>query len=114
MFTHGGSYAYMKPRTHQATPASMRQNLWAYTVQFGNGVTYTLSLEDPSSRRFATVDTTCTDFFGNSSPLQDNGLSINGSPCSASPSAFGFRVPTSHQPADRPGLGLRRHQHRDP
>ena len=92
MFTYGGSYAYMKPRTTGDTSFDA-QNLWAYTVQFGNGVTYTLSLEDPSSRRFATVDTTCADFFGNASPLQDNGLSINGAPCSESPSAFGFRVP---------------------
>ena len=92
MFTFGGSYAYMKPRTTGDTSFDA-QNLWAYTVQLGNGVTYSLSLEDPSSRRFATVDTTCANFFGNASPLQDNGLAINGAPCTASPSAFGFRVP---------------------
>ena len=92
MFTYGGSYSYAKARTTGDTNTE-GQNLWAYTVQFGSGLSYTLSLEDPSSRRFATVDTTCSDFFGNSSPLQDNGFGINGAPCSASPTAFGFRVP---------------------
>ncbi len=91
MFTYGGAYAYMKPRTTGDTSFDA-QNLWAYTVQFGNGVSATLSFEDPSSRRFSTVDTTCSDFFGNGSPLQDNGLAINGAPCSSS-SAYGFRVP---------------------
>ena len=91
MFTYGGAYAYMKPRTTGDTSFDA-QNLWAYTAQFGNGVSATLSLEDPSSRRFATVDTTCSDFFGNGSPLQDNGLAINGAPCSSS-NAYGFRVP---------------------
>jgi hypothetical protein len=90
MFTYS-SYAYMKPRTTGDTSLDA-QNLWAFTVQFGNGVTYTLSLEDPSSRRFATVDTTCVSFFGDASPLQDNGLAINGSSCGSS-NQFGFRVP---------------------
>ena len=91
MFTYGGSFAYAKPRTTGDTSFDA-QNLWAYTAQFGNGVSATLSLEDPSSRRFATVDTTCANFFGNSSPLQDNGLAINGAPC-GSANQYGFRVP---------------------
>ena len=39
MFTYGGAYSYLNVRTSGDTGAS-GQNLWAYTVQFGNGVSY--------------------------------------------------------------------------
>ncbi len=91
MFTYGGAYSYLNVRTLGDTGAS-GQNLWAYTVQFGNGVSYTLSFEDPATRKGAVIDNTCANFFGNAGPLQDNGLTINGAPCTT-PHAFGFRVP---------------------
>ena len=50
MFTYGGAYTYLNVRTAGDTGAS-GQNLWAYTVQFGNGVSYSLSLEDPATRK---------------------------------------------------------------
>ena len=46
LFTYGGAYTYLNVRTAGDTGAA-GVNLWAYTVQFGNGVSYTLSLEDP-------------------------------------------------------------------
>ncbi len=94
MFTYGGAYSYLNVRTLGDTGAS-GQNLWAYTVQFGNGVSYTLSFEDPATRKQAVIDNTCTNFFGNTGPLQDNGQTINGAPCTATParsSASGFRT----------------------
>jgi hypothetical protein len=92
MFTYGGAYSYLNVRTAGDTGAS-GQNLWAYTVQFGNGVSYTLSLEDPATRKRAVMDNTCANFIGNTAPLQDNGMALNGAPCTASPTSFGFRVP---------------------
>ncbi len=47
LFTYGGAYTYLNVRTSGDTGAA-GVDLWAYTVQFGNGVSYTLSLEDPS------------------------------------------------------------------
>src|SRR5262249_51940647 len=52
MFTYGGAYTYLNVRTSGDTGA-VGQNLWAYTVQFGNGVSYSLSLEDPATRKMA-------------------------------------------------------------
>ena len=54
MFTFGGAYTYLNVRTLGDTGAS-GQNLWAYTVQFGNGVSYSVSLEDPATRKKGTV-----------------------------------------------------------
>jgi porin-like protein len=93
IYTYGGAQTFLNVRTSGDTGAS-GQNLWAYTAQFGNGFSGTLSLEDPATRKGGgTVDLTCTDFFPlNAGPTQDNGLAINGAPCAA-PTAFGFRVP---------------------
>ena len=68
MFTYGGAYSYLNVRTSGDTGAS-GQNLWAYTVQFGNGVSYTLSFEDPATRKQAVIDNTCANFLGNTAPL---------------------------------------------
>ena len=40
-FTFGGAYSYLNVRVGGDTGAS-GQNLWAYTVQFGNGVSYSV------------------------------------------------------------------------
>jgi hypothetical protein len=89
MFTYGGAYTYLNVRTAGDTGAS-GQNLWAYTVQFGNGVSYTLSLEDPANRKFGTMDAAEANFFSavaanGVGSANDNGLVQNG--------GFGFRVP---------------------
>ena len=50
LFTYGGAYSYHNVRVSGDTGAS-GQNLWAYTAQFGNGFSGTLSLEDPATRK---------------------------------------------------------------
>ena len=50
--TYGGAYSYHNVRTVSDTGAS-GWNVWAYTVQWGNGWSTTLSLEDPN--RFRSV-----------------------------------------------------------
>ena len=110
MFTYGGAYTYLNVRTSGDTGAS-GQNLWAYTVQFGNGVSYSLSLEDPATRKAAVIDTTCANFFGN------GGTAAGQRPDHQRRALRGgrsrVRLPGAghhHQPARRPGLGLCRHQ----
>src|SRR5215471_384378 len=53
--TYGGAYSYHNVRVSGDTGAS-GQNLWAYTAQFGNGFSGTISLEDPATRKGGTVD----------------------------------------------------------
>src|SRR3954470_14552304 len=86
LVTYGGAYSYHNVRVSGDTGAS-GQNLWAYTAQFGNGFSGTLSLEDPATRKGGgTVDVTNAAFFGsNGTVVNDNGLTIN--------PTFGFRVP---------------------
>src|SRR5262249_55747522 len=48
--TYGGAYSYHNVRTVSDTGAS-GWNVWAYTAQFGNGFSATLSLEDPNRNR---------------------------------------------------------------
>ena len=89
LFTYGGAYSYHNVRVSGDTGAS-GQNLWAYTAQFGNGFSGTLSLEDPATRKGAgTVDVPGAAFFGfNGAIVNDNGLTIN-----KARGGFGFRVP---------------------
>ena len=86
LFTYGGAYSYHNVRVSGDTGAS-GQNLWAYTAQFGNGFSGTLSLEDPATRKGnGTIDVTNVAFFNqNGLVVNDNGLTIN--------PTFGFRVP---------------------
>ena len=56
LFTYGGAYSYHNVRVSGDTGAS-GQNLWAYTAQFGNGFSGTLSLEDPATRKGAARST---------------------------------------------------------
>src|SRR5262245_56245256 len=93
VWTHGGAYNYNNVRTQGDTGAS-GQNLWAYTAQFGNGLSGSVSLEDPATRKMNTYDATCGGFANtNAAILQDNGFTVNGAPCVAAPTQFGFRVP---------------------
>ena len=89
MFTYGGAYSYLNVRTAGDTGAS-GQNLWAYTVQFGNGVSYTLSFEDPATRKVGTCDATQACWAVNGGLAYDSGLAVQ--PGGAA-SQFGFRVP---------------------
>src|SRR4030081_1936235 len=95
LFTCGGAYSYHNVRVSGDTGAS-GQNLWAYTAQFGNGFSGTLSLEDPATRKNGTVDVLATGFFGaNGAVLLDSAFALNGSGAQppAAPSQFGFRMP---------------------
>src|SRR5712691_1788291 len=64
LFTYGGGMSYHNVRTSGDTGAS-GQNLWAYTAQFGNGISGSLSLEDPATRKGGgPLGVTPADFFG--------------------------------------------------
>ncbi|MGE4255872.1 MAG: porin [Xanthobacteraceae bacterium] len=89
-FTFGGAYSYLNVREGGDTGAT-GQNLWAYTVQFGNGVSYSVSLEDPATKRGAVVDNTCANFFGNTAPVSD--AAHHGQTACGTTGQFGFRVP---------------------
>jgi hypothetical protein len=91
LFTYGGAYSYHNVRVSGDTGAS-GQNLWAYTAQFGNGFSGTLSLEDPATRKGGTVDLATGGF-----PLVpsvtlpvDSAFTIQGGGVAG---PFGFRVP---------------------
>jgi hypothetical protein len=87
IFTYGGAQTFLNVRTSGDTGAS-GQNLWAYTAQFGNGFSGTLSLEDPATRKMAVVDlTAATPFFPiNAVAVADNAFTVN-------TGGAGFRVP---------------------
>ena len=87
MYTFGGAYTYLNTRTSGDTGAG-GENLWAYTVQFGNGVSYTLSLEDPNGHNKAgTCDGSATCSGDQRRLTADNGLATQ------SGNNNGFRVP---------------------
>ena len=113
VWTHGGAYNYNNVRTSGDTGAS-GQNLWAYTAQFGNGLSGTVSLEDPVTRKGNTYDQACGPFTPiNAVAPQDNGLVVNGVPCGAAGRRLRLAGSRHHrQPAGRPGLGLGRRQRR--
>jgi hypothetical protein len=93
VWTHGGAYNYNNVRTSGDTGAS-GQNLWAYTAQFGNGLSGSISLEDPATRKFPVYDQTCGPFTPtNALAPQDNAFALNGVPCGVAAGHFGFRVP---------------------
>ena len=91
LFTYGGAYSYHNVRVSGDTGAS-GQNLWAYTAQFGNGFSGTLSLEDPATRKGGTVDLATGGFplIPAAALVTDNAFTINDG---VRPTAFGFRVP---------------------
>jgi hypothetical protein len=65
IFTYSGVYAYHDPKVTGDTTVSNGLPVWAYTAQFGNGVTGTLSLEDPAvgHGRAQVVDANVPGFF---------------------------------------------------
>ena len=88
LVTYGGGYSIHNVRVSGDTGAS-GQNLWAYTAQFGNGFSGTLSLEDPATRKGGTVDLAVNGFAIPATALvADNAFTINNGG-----TAFGFRVP---------------------
>jgi hypothetical protein len=107
LFTYGGAYSYHNVRVSGDTGAA-GQNLWAYTAQFGNGFSGTLSVEDPNAFRSAagTIDVTTPLFFN-----QNGAFTVDSAFHQQGAALFGFRMPdVVPQPARRSGLGLRRHQ----
>ena len=91
LFTYGGGMSYHNVRVSGDTGAS-GQNLWAYTAQFGNGFTGTLSLEDPATRIAGTVDVADGGFFHLTGPgtgmiTADNAFNEQGAALN------GFRAP---------------------
>ena len=89
LFTYGGGMSYHNVRVSGDTGAS-GQNLWAYTAQFGNGFTGTLSLEDPATRIAGTLDLTQAGFFNN---VGTNLLTSDNAFNEQSGAQFGFRMP---------------------
>ena len=90
LFTYGGAYSYHNVRISGDTGAA-GVTVWAYTAQFGNGFSGTLSLEsltghNRSATLNAVVDNTVPGFFGlNGAILGDNAFAFN--------PTNGFRVP---------------------
>jgi hypothetical protein len=86
IYTYGGAQTFLNVRTSGDTGAS-GQNLWAYTAQFGNGFSGTLSLEDPATRKMAVVDLSAAAAFpANAAAVADNAFTVNAG-------GAGFRVP---------------------
>jgi len=88
LVTYGGAYSYHNVRVSGDTGAS-GQNLWAYTAQFGNGFSGTVSMEDPATRKLFTLDTTAPLFFNQGAIVGDNAFNNQPGPGAL----FGFRVP---------------------
>jgi Porin subfamily len=92
IFGYFGTFTYTTPRATGDTDFS-GQNLWAYSASLGNGVSATLSLEDPTNHKAFTFDATAPGFFGlNGTVVPDNAFSNNAAGAAAV-SGFGFRVP---------------------
>src|SRR5262245_41332223 len=91
LVTYGGAFSYHNVRVSGDTGAS-GQNLWAYTAQFGNGFSGTISVEDPATRKGGTIDLSATGLFTPAVALTaDNAFAIQGLAQGTGP--FGFRVP---------------------
>jgi hypothetical protein len=86
LFTYGGGMSYHNVRIAGDTGAA-GLTVWAYTAQFGNGVTGTLSAETPiGHNRAAVADVNIANFFGvNAAVVADTAFSSNPS--------NGFRLP---------------------
>src|SRR5262245_18716903 len=91
LVTDGGAYSYHNVRVSGDAGAS-GEILWAYTAQFGNGFSGTVSLEDPATRKGGTIDLSSTALFvPATAQLADNAFAIQGLTQGTGP--FGFRVP---------------------
>jgi Porin subfamily len=93
IFTYGGGMSYHSVRVGPDTGAT-GQNLWAYTAQFGNGFSGTLSLEDPVNRKGGTADANNINFWNANGVVgPDNAFAVNGVPGGVPAGGFGFRMP---------------------
>src|SRR5262245_32078688 len=86
LFTYGGAFSYHNVRTAGDTGAA-GLTVWAYTAQFGNGFSGTLSAESPQGHnRAGVIDGSNTAFAVNSVVANDNAFSQNAG-------GNGFRFP---------------------
>src|SRR5215467_5275426 len=87
LFTYGGGMSYHSVGVSGDTGAA-GLTVWAYTAQFGNGVTGTVSLESPNGHnRAGVVDVNAANFFTiNAAVTNDNAFSSN-------VGGNGFRMP---------------------
>jgi Porin subfamily len=88
LFTYGGGMSYHNVRVNGDTGAA-GVLMWAYTAQFGNGVSGTLSVADPNSHgKAGTFDVTVPAFWGSVAAVNNNGLVDN-----AAVNGSGMRMP---------------------
>src|SRR5262245_16683298 len=87
LFTYGGAFSYHNVRTAGDTGAA-GLTVWAYTAQFGNGFSGTLSAESPQGHnRAGVLDLNVAGYFGN------NGATVNDNAFSQNVGGNGFRFP---------------------
>ena len=87
LMTYGGAYSYHNVRIAGDTGAA-GVTVWAYTAQFGNGWSGTLSLENPQGHNKAgVIDASAVAFTANAGVTADNAFQIQ------SAANNGFRVP---------------------
>jgi hypothetical protein len=87
LFTYGGGMSYHNVRTAGDTGAA-GLTVWAYTAQFGNGFSGTLSAESPQGHnRSATIDASQAAFAVNAAVLGDTAFSAQAAGLN------GFRMP---------------------
>jgi Porin subfamily len=94
LVTYGGAYSLHNVRVSGDTGAA-GQVVWAYTAQFGNGFSGTLSLEDPANRRVGTINNSFANFFAANAvttPCNAFEDTASGAVCGAA-AQFGMRVP---------------------
>jgi porin-like protein len=85
LFTYGGGMSYHNVRTAGDTGAA-GLTVWAYTAQFGNGFSGTLSAESPiGHNRAGVIDASQASFAVNAGVTADNAFSSN--------AGNGFRMP---------------------
>jgi hypothetical protein len=85
LFTYGGGMSYHNVRTSGDTGAA-GLTVWAYTAQFGNGFSGTLSAESPiGHNRAGVIDASAASFAVNAAVTADNAFSSN--------AGNGFRMP---------------------
>ena len=85
LFTYGGGMSYHNVRTAGDTGAA-GLTVWAYTAQFGNGFSGTLSAESPiGHNRAGVIDASNSAFAVNAGVTADNAFSTN--------AGNGFRMP---------------------
>jgi hypothetical protein len=78
LYSYGGIHSYLNVRTTGDTGAA-GTNLWAYTANFGNGITGTLSVEDPNAHNKAgTYDAARASWTINGGASNDNAFNQQG------------------------------------